>query len=105
MFQDVPVAFLLLSAVFDVLAEGLLCGDPVSLWNINYAFRGIVVEEGIHTIEMTFRLRIHEAGLRVTLVTAALLFISYLVTSLLIFRKAGQRLLNWRRGTPFPGAQ
>ena len=69
-------------------------GMPVTVWNVNYAFRGIVIHEGIHTIEMTFRSQAYEEGMQVSLVTAALIFISNVVIYLLTFNKPGQRRIT-----------
>jgi hypothetical protein len=48
-------------------------GQPTTIWKANYTFRGIIVSEGEHVIEMRFRPPVFRLGLTVTLVTVAII--------------------------------
>ena len=50
-------------------------GKPVPVWKANYAFRGIVVPAGEHTIRMHFEPWSFHLGLRISLFTVILILV------------------------------
>lgn len=52
--------------------QAVLDGQATTIWKTNYAFRGIVVDEGSHLIEMFFRPRSYQIGFTITSITLVL---------------------------------
>lgn len=72
--------------------EATVDGMPSRVWTVNYAFRGVVVEAGQHTIRLTYRSLPFEIGMRVSIATA-ILFVLGLAVWKLIRKKHNGGLL------------
>jgi hypothetical protein len=64
--------------------EARVDGEPAQIWQANYGFRGIVVDEGVHIIEMDYRPMSFRVGLSISLGTLALMV---LTSGVLIVRR------------------
>jgi|GEM_PF-6718090 len=68
--------------------EATVDGVPSRVWTVNYAFRGVVVEAGQHTITLTYRSLPFEMGMRVSIATAILFALGMAVWILIDKRRS-----------------
>ncbi|MCP4363655.1 MAG: YfhO family protein [Chloroflexi bacterium] len=60
--------------------EATVDGEPATIWRTNYAFRGVIVNEGSHIIQMDFKPCVFEVGLTLTIITmVCILFITAVI--------------------------
>jgi hypothetical protein len=65
---DQPM-MIVFSEMYDEGWQAAVNGETVPLWLVNYAFRGVMVEEGVSIITMEYRSRPYSLGLGISLLT------------------------------------
>jgi uncharacterized membrane protein YfhO len=55
--------------------QAVVNGRSAPIFRTNYTFRGVIVEEGTHVIEMAFKPQSFRVGLTITLITTTFILL------------------------------
>lgn len=85
-------ALIVFTEMYDPGWAATVDSSPTPLWLANYAFRGVLVDAGTHTIEMRFTSAPFRLGLAITIATAAGLSLATLVLAIVSRQVAQPRM-------------